>query len=67
MLNSAPFRWVGLLSYSIYVWQQPFLDPEGTAIYNRFPLNLFLAAAFSVASYYQPPLHAAEKVPGDES
>lgn len=52
VLNSPPLRWVGLLSYSIYLWQQPFLDAERNAIYNRFPLNLCLAAAFSVGSYF---------------
>ncbi len=35
-LNSAPMRGIGLLSYSIYVWQQPFLDSEGAAFVNRF-------------------------------
>lgn len=52
LLNSTPFRWVGLLSYSIYLWQQPFLDAEGSAFYNRFPLNFILAAAFSLGSYF---------------
>jgi peptidoglycan/LPS O-acetylase OafA/YrhL len=52
LLNSAPFRWVGLLSYSIYLWQQPFLDAERNAFYNRFPWNLLLAAAFSLGSFF---------------
>lgn len=34
-LNSAPVVWVGLLSYSLYLWQQPFLLFDG-------PLNIFL-------------------------
>ena len=52
LLNTAPFRWVGMLSYSIYLWQQPFLDAEGNAFYNRFPLNFCLAGAFSLASFF---------------
>ncbi len=52
LLNSPPFRWVGVLSYSIYLWQQPFLDAEGSALYNRFPVNLCLAALFSLGSFF---------------
>ncbi len=44
LLNSKPLRWVGLLSYSIYLWQQPFLNSEAAAFWNRIPLNLCLAA-----------------------
>jgi len=52
ILNSAPFCWMGVLSYSIYLWQQPFLNTEGSALYNRFPLNLCLAAIFTLGSFY---------------
>ena len=52
LLNSAPFRWIGVLSYSIYLWQQPFLDPEGTGFYTHFPLNLCLTAIISTGSFF---------------
>jgi peptidoglycan/LPS O-acetylase OafA/YrhL len=52
VLNSGPFRTVGILSYSIYVWQQPFLVPHGTVVYQRTPYNLILVAIFSLLSYY---------------
>ena len=47
-------RWVagvGVMSYSLYVWQQPFLDPSSTSALARFPLNLLAAAAVAYASF----------------
>jgi peptidoglycan/LPS O-acetylase OafA/YrhL len=43
---------VGWLSYSLYLWQQLFLNRAGTAIVTSFPLNLALAIAAALASYY---------------
>ena len=40
VLNSAPLVYVGVLSYSIYLWQQVFLDRESAAALNQFPANL---------------------------
>jgi peptidoglycan/LPS O-acetylase OafA/YrhL len=45
ILNSGPLVWSGLLSYSLYLWQQPFLVLDG-------PLNFLsarIAAVFAVA------------------
>jgi len=42
---------VGTLSYSIYLWQQPFLNRNSSALWCAFPLNLLCAGAASVASY----------------
>ncbi len=67
-LNSTLFRGIGLLSYSIYVWQQPFLDPEGSGVLNRFPLNLIVVAAVSVGSYFlieQPFQKLKSRFPGN--
>jgi peptidoglycan/LPS O-acetylase OafA/YrhL len=51
MLNSAPFRAVGVLSYSLYLWQQPFLDSDiGSA--PALILRLLAVAACSVASFF---------------
>ncbi|CAN5282627.1 hypothetical protein BH11PLA2_BH11PLA2_35160 [soil metagenome] len=50
-----PLAWVGTLSYSLYLWQQPFAPyvPRMTPAWFRvFPVNLCFALAFAVASYY---------------
>jgi peptidoglycan/LPS O-acetylase OafA/YrhL len=52
LLNLAPIAWLGTLSYSLYLWQQPFLTPRGGELWQRFPLNLFLALLAGAASYY---------------
>jgi len=39
------------LSYSIYLWQEPFLNRLGTSPVNWFPLNLICAGAAAYASY----------------
>jgi peptidoglycan/LPS O-acetylase OafA/YrhL len=51
-LNWKPVRFVGVLSYSLYLWQQPFLDHDNTALYARYPWNLLCTAGFSLFSYY---------------
>ena len=43
VLNAAPLALVGLISYSLYLWQQPFLNRDGHAVWMAFPLNLALA------------------------
>jgi peptidoglycan/LPS O-acetylase OafA/YrhL len=53
ILNSLPFRYLGLWSYSLYLWQQVFLlEPRGTKPYAYFPWNLALVFLCSVGSYY---------------
>ena len=52
VLNSAPLVYVGVLSYSIYLWQQVFLDRESAAALNQFPANLLGVIAASVVSFY---------------
>jgi peptidoglycan/LPS O-acetylase OafA/YrhL len=51
-LNWKPLAWVGLLSYSLYLWQQPFLHHRLHAVHTTFPLNLVLAVTLAVLSYY---------------
>jgi peptidoglycan/LPS O-acetylase OafA/YrhL len=52
VLNSKPMVFLGVMSYSIYLWQQPFVNPFSASIISRFPLNLVLLGATSLASYY---------------
>ena len=52
LLNARPLVFVGWLSYSLYLWQQPFLNRAGTSIVTTFPLNLVLAITAALASYY---------------
>lgn len=51
-LNSPVVMYFGVLSYSLYLWQQLFLNRAGTAWLHFFPLNLVLAAIAAVASYH---------------
>lgn len=50
-LNLKPVVYLGTLSYSIYLWQQPFLDPEPSAPRLPLPLALALLLAIAWASY----------------
>jgi peptidoglycan/LPS O-acetylase OafA/YrhL len=44
-------RWVGTLSYSLYIWQQIFLAPH-SPLRTRFPLNVAIALLAAILSYY---------------
>ena len=50
-LNSAPFVTIGVMSYSIYLWQNLFLNRTSTGFPASFPLNAILLAVFALASY----------------
>lgn len=52
VLNWRPVKFVGVLSYSLYVWQQPFLNRNSSAWYSAFPQNLLFAVAVALASYF---------------
>lgn len=52
LLSSGPATWVGRISYSLYLWQQPFLFPMSDSIIARFPLNVLCALGAAVLSYY---------------
>ena len=51
-LNLRPIVYVGTLSYSIYLWQQIFVNRNSTLIISTFPLDLILLAVFAIGSYY---------------
>ena len=51
-LNAAPVVSLGRLSYSLYLWQQLFLNRFSTAWVNAFPQNLGFAIAAGLGSYF---------------
>ena len=52
ILNAKPLTSIGVWSYSIYLWQQPFLNRNGPFAVQRFPLNLICAFGAAMISYY---------------
>lgn len=70
VLEAKPVRWIGRLSYSLYVWQQLFLvahfeaRPLSFGPWQEFPLNIALAALCAVVSFYlveQPALRIGRR------
>jgi peptidoglycan/LPS O-acetylase OafA/YrhL len=51
-LNWRPIAFVGLLSYSLYLWQQLFLNRNSAAWINTFPQSLALAVTTALGSYF---------------
>ena len=49
VLNAGPLVWSGLLSYSLYLWQQPFLTLNGPL--NFLSFRIFAALAVAYISY----------------
>jgi peptidoglycan/LPS O-acetylase OafA/YrhL len=67
VLNSAPLTFIGVTSYSIYIWQQPFLNHLIQTPFTTFPLSLAAGFACAVASYYwieKPSLALRKKLDG---
>jgi peptidoglycan/LPS O-acetylase OafA/YrhL len=65
VLNARPLVFVGLLSYSLYLWQQCFLNRASDSPLAAFPLNLVLASVAAVASYFlveQPALRLRQRI-----
>lgn len=53
LLNWAPIAWCGRLSYSLYLWQQLFLDPTRSERWIcQFPQNVVIPFGIAIASYY---------------
>jgi len=52
ILNWRPIAFVGVLSYSLYLWQQPFLNRSSFHFINAFPVNLLLAFTLAAVSYF---------------
>lgn len=47
VLNLAPVAWLGQISYSVYLWQQPFVNPQSPSRYG-----LVFAMALACGSHY---------------
>jgi peptidoglycan/LPS O-acetylase OafA/YrhL len=43
--------YVGILSYSLYLWLQLFLNPGNSSLTAKTPINLLCVAAAAVVSY----------------
>jgi peptidoglycan/LPS O-acetylase OafA/YrhL len=52
LLNSRPLVAIGVLSYSLYLWQEPFLYFQARSWPTTFPQNVVLAFAAATASYW---------------
>lgn len=51
-LNWKPIAALGVLSYSLYLWQQPFINRYSSEWINTFPQNLLLAFIAALLSYF---------------
>lgn len=51
VLNLTPMIWLGTLSYSLYLWQQLFLNHHSSSWMCAFPWNVVLALAAATLSY----------------
>jgi peptidoglycan/LPS O-acetylase OafA/YrhL len=58
ILESKPVRWIGWISYSLYLWQQLFFganfvgSPPGIAALREWPTNLVVLMLCATFSYY---------------
>lgn len=51
-LNSRPLVFIGVLSYSLYLWQQPFLNRHSDSFMTSAPVNMMIVVLFATLSYY---------------
>ena len=60
LLNLPPMVWLGNISYSLYLWQQPFFDPSSSSRYG-----VLWAVGLACVSYYlieRPMLRARDRM-----
>lgn len=51
-LNCAPMVWIGVLSYSIYLCQEPFFQDHPAHFFERFPWNIGFILMAAMACHY---------------
>jgi peptidoglycan/LPS O-acetylase OafA/YrhL len=51
LLDWPPIAFVGRISYSLYLWQQPFLNRHSVAPFAAFPINVACATVCALASF----------------
>lgn len=69
-LDWKPMVFLGTLSYSLYLWQMPFLNQFSRTTWTAFPLNVSLALLAAFASYKiveQPFLKLKETIKQEKS
>src|SRR3546814_17588412 len=63
-------RWLGRISYSLYLWQQLFFGPGDAYphpwLWSSWPFNLFAAIACAALGYYLVEKRAEERRAGKE-
>jgi peptidoglycan/LPS O-acetylase OafA/YrhL len=60
--------WIGRMSYSLYIWQQLFLPPRATGVWQQAPWNLaaiFLCAAISYYWVERPAIAFGRRLAGE--
>lgn len=70
VLNARPMVWIGMLSYSLYLWQQPFIDRASSDWWRSFPWNIAFALGAATLSYYaveRPCLKLRERLAARET
>ena len=50
-LNRRSLVFIGVLSYSLYLWQQLFVNRHSSALVASFPLNVVVAIGVAIASH----------------
>jgi peptidoglycan/LPS O-acetylase OafA/YrhL len=66
ILNSRIVVFVGVLSYSLYLWQQLFLTSLNTTWTGKYPVNLAVCFAVATLSYFfieRPFLRLKDRIP----
>ena len=52
VLNLRGLSWLGTISYSLYLWQQPFLAPQSIRLVDSFPVAAGLSLLFALLSFH---------------